>query len=86
MAKGCEVRPAADAMLQSSCPTELDFMRVSPGVLIWLWEVCVCGVTTLEGHVPQLLETRRTCSSTPNVQQLTKEVKRFCISFQTACC
>lgn len=33
MAKGCEVRPAADTKLQSSCPTELDLIRVSLGFL-----------------------------------------------------
>lgn len=31
MAKGCEVRLATEAKLQSPCPTELDFVRVHLG-------------------------------------------------------
>lgn len=56
MAKGCEVRPAASAVLQSSCPAELRFIGVSLGVIL-LWEICICGVTTLEGRVSQLQVT-----------------------------
>lgn len=46
----------------------LYFGRVLLGVLIWLWEFCLCGVTTLEGHISQLQVNN-------DVQQIIKEVE-----------